>query len=181
MRGHFKVIGLLAAAAMMAAPALADGYANRPVNRGPAPLQAHAEPVPPEPGCYLVGPDTWSCPPLPQTVETHTVRERVSAAACCYSRPAPRPVQVRYTPRPAPAPRSVSIDTSGFDGGVGSGVTGGYYGGGGGGYVYVRSSASANAFASAAASLTFRGGFHGGGGGKHHGGGGGGCGKCGGH
>ena len=265
---RYKAALLAASAALLATPALADGYENRPVNRGPAPLQAHAQQTPPEPGCYLVGHDTWSCPPLPQTahrshgaahsshhgytsaparsVSSHsvshggyasgTVSQSYAAAhaghahaygAACgggYNAIAARPAQVSYAthtaaypatrsssaaystrtvshsaPRPVAvsrtatrstgyatrsatrstsyARRDVDLDISGFDGGVGNGVDGGYYGGGGG-FADASASSSASALSSAAASFTFNGSFRGGGGGKNHGGGG--CNTCGG-
>jgi len=245
---RYKAALLAASAALLTTPALADGYENRPVNRGPAPLQAHAQQTPPEPGCYLVGHDTWSCPPLPQTAHpshgaahsshhgytsaparsvgahsvshggyasrsishsyaaAHAGHAHAYGAACGYNAIAARPAQVSYTTRavsrPAPRPVSVSrtatrstgyttrsaartttharrdvdLDISSFDGGVGNGVDGGYYGGGGG-FAYASASSSASALSHAAASFTFNGSFRGGGGGKHHGGG---CNTCGG-
>ena len=82
-----------AVAALIASPAMADGYADRAVNRGPAPLQAHSPhqayaPQPPEPGCYLVGEDTWSCPPLQagqQTAYGYTSSSASSYAASGYT------------------------------------------------------------------------------------------------
>ncbi|MGB3624661.1 MAG: hypothetical protein WA989_02470 [Henriciella sp.] len=199
---RYRLAVLAGAIALFAAPAVADGYANKTYNRGPAPLKAH-ELTPPEPGCYLVDAetDTWSCPPLQQKAQTissgHTayaggtvrryiddsktrtyVNRYTTGGECCGdTRPAPPP---RYAPPPPRrhnvVERGMRIDISGFGGGVGSGVDGGYYGGGGGfAYASASSSASASAMASAAASLTFRGGFKGGG--KK---GGGGCHVCGG-
>ena len=123
MPNQYKVMAFAAAAMLMAAPAVADGYANRPVNHGPAPLQAHAELTPPEPGCYLVGPDTWSCPPLPKTAQrshaatsytssavshgysaTHAGHGHAHGATCGYNSYESRPAQVSYVSRPAPQP-----------------------------------------------------------------------------
>lgn len=209
MPNCYRLAALVGALALFSAPALADGYADRPVNRGPTPLKAH-DPTPPEPGCYLIdaASDTWSCPPLPQKSASTVTTRTVSAPAhqpATYGATTRRYVDEsktrtyvnRYTtggeccggtPRPAPPPpppvvvqktrieRGMVIDIAGFDGGVGSGIDGGYYGGGGG-FAYASASSSASAFSSASAALTFRGGFKGGG--KHRGGkkrGGGGCG-----
>lgn len=192
MSKRYTLAALAGIAALFAAPAVADGYANKTVNHGPPPLKAHAI-TPPEPGCYPVGPDTWSCPPVQQEVVHHAAAKHTYGATtrtyldesktrhytnhyttggeCCGGTPPP--------PRPRPRPpvtkvhidRGMVIDIAGFGGGVGAGVDGGYYGGGGG-FAYASASSSASAFSSAAASLTFRGGFKGRGGKK----GGGGCG-----
>ena len=210
MPKRYRLAALAGTLALFAAPAVADGYANRPVNKGPAPLEAH-QLTPPEPGCYLVDAqtDTWSCPPLPQKASTSSTRTTYTSAPtvrsasygattrtyidesktrtyvnryttggeCCGdTRPVPPP---RYIP-PAPRPpllveRGLRIDINAFNGGVGSGVDGGYYGGGGG-FAYASASSSASAMSSAAASLTFRGSFKGRGGKKGKGG----CNVCGG-
>ncbi|MEQ9317174.1 MAG: hypothetical protein RLN72_15075 [Henriciella sp.] len=204
MPKRYRLAVLAGAIALFAAPAVADGYAGKTYNRGPAPLQAHTL-TPPEPGCYLVDAktDTWSCPPLQQQVHktstghssytggtvrryidesktrTYVNRYTTGGECCGDTRPAPPPPP-RYVP-PAPRPpvvveRGLRIDISGFGGGVGNGVDGGYYGGGGGfAYASASASSSASAMASASASLTFRGSFKGGG--KK---GGGGCHVCGG-
>lgn len=183
MPKRYRLAVLAGAIALFAAPAVADGYANKTYNRGPAPLKAH-ELTPPEPGCYLLDAetDTWSCPPLQQQVhktstghEHGTVRRYIdesktrtyvnrytTGGECCGGTPRPVP------PRPAPPPvlvqRGLRIDASSFSGGVGSGVDGGFYGGGGGfAYASASASSSASAMASASAALTFRGGFRGGG------------------
>ncbi|MEM5515830.1 hypothetical protein WNY37_02640 [Henriciella sp. AS95] len=184
----YRLAALAGSLALFAAPAVADGYANRPVNKGPSPLKA-SELTPPEPGCYLVDAetDTWSCPPLPQKAQSTSTRTYIdesktrtyvnrytTGGECCGdTRPTPRPV-VTSRP-PVLVERGMRINISGFNGGVGSGVDGGYYGGGGG-FAYASASSSASATSYAAASLTFRGGFRGGGK-KHKGGG---CHVCGG-
>lgn len=231
MSKRYTMLALAASSALFSVPAMADGYPNQTVNRGPAPLQAH-QMTPPEPGCYLVEADTWSCPPLPQTAATvydtgpsysssysasssyssgnatgvydagYFVSDRAYSEAlynhdhyegdaycgghrAVYSPPPPRPVT--YAPAPpvtyarpqnvsyARYERSISLDIGAFNGGVGSGVDGGYYGGGGG-FAYASASSSASAFSSAAAAISFSGRF-GGGKGKHHKGG---CNTCGG-
>lgn len=61
-----KIFATFAVSALFAAPALADGTPGQRVNRGPAPVQAH-QPMPPEPGCYLIEDGkAWSCPARPQ-------------------------------------------------------------------------------------------------------------------
>lgn len=56
-----KIAGVVAATTLFAAPAFADGVPGQQVNRGPAPLKAHAM-TPPEPGCIHVRGNEWKCP-----------------------------------------------------------------------------------------------------------------------
>ncbi|WP_143435623.1 hypothetical protein [Henriciella aquimarina] len=105
-------LGLLASAFFLfAAPAMADGYANTSVQRGPGPLEAQA--APPAENCELMGGD-WYCPPQPtETLRPEKPEVRYVERSCC---------------RPAPAEaEGLVIDVSGFDGGVGSGVSGNFH------------------------------------------------------
>lgn len=71
-----KILAALAFSALFSAPALADGTPGKKVNRGPTPVQAH-QPVPPEPGCYLIEDGkAWSCPARPQTVTKRAATPR---------------------------------------------------------------------------------------------------------
>ncbi len=201
MSKRYTLAVLAGLAALFAAPAVADGYANKTVNHGPPPLKAHAV-TPPEPGCYPVGHDTWSCPPISgETVHhapvrpvshhaygattrtyidesqtRHYTNRYTTGGECCGGTPPPpraRPPVTRVH-----ADRGIKIDIAGFGGGVGAGVDGGYYGGGGG-FAYASASSSASAYSSAAARIAFSGGFKGRGG--HKGGGKKGGGSCGCH
>lgn len=173
MSKRYSFAAMAGAAMLFVAPALADGYANKPVQRGPAPLKAHA----PEANCELLGADEWYCPPretvaqpatrtwIDESQTRHYVTRYTTGGECCGA-VSPPPVQ-RVHAQPG-----ITIDASNFGGGVGTGVGGGggYYGGGG--FAYARASASAGAWSSAGARIAFSGRY----GGGHKGGGGGGCG-----
>ena len=168
MPKRYRFALLAGALSLFAAPALADGYPDRPVQRGPAPLTAQA-PSQPHPECELIGGADWYCPPatrryIDESKTRHYVRRYTTGGKCCGT--APPPV------RQVSAPQGLTIDVTGFNGGVGAGVNGGYYGGGGTVIAYARASSSARAFVSASAATRFRGGFTYGGGG--------GCNVCGG-
>jgi hypothetical protein len=146
-----KALAGVALFTLIRAPAFADGTPGKPVNRGPAPVEAH-QPIPPEPGCYLIEDGAaWSCPALPAP----TPVQQSAAARCCgtitrtlvkehkpvvtkrsvtyRAAPVTRTVQHRntYIPRQAAAPAGLHIDTASFSGGVGAGIDGGFHGGGG--------------------------------------------------
>ncbi len=71
-----KIFAAMAGMALFATPAMADGKPGQRVNRGPAPLQAHAQ-RPPEPGCVLVeGGNAWSCPRPAPRYTTHQPTQR---------------------------------------------------------------------------------------------------------
>lgn len=160
-----------AALALFATPAHADGYADKPVQRGPEPLRAHV-PAQPAPDCELIGGNEWYCPPAEPATRRYVdesqtrryTRRYTTGGKCCGT-----PVQT------ISAPAGLTLDTTGFGGGVGAGVTGGYYGGGGRVIVMARASSSARAYASAAASMRYSGSFNSWGGGYQ----GGGCNVCG--
>ncbi|MEL7110840.1 MAG: hypothetical protein AAGL99_16375 [Pseudomonadota bacterium] len=193
-----KTLAVFALALTMTLPAVADGTPGQRVNRGPEPVRAH-QPVPPEPGCYLIEDGkAWSCPARLAKAEPVPTR---AAKPCCGTttrtvvkehppvvtkrmvthRSAPaqrtvtrRAVTTRRTPA-VPVSNEVHLDMASFSGGVGSGVSGGYYGGGGA--VLISSGRSYSGVLShGASSFTFRSrrGRRGGGGG------GGGCGCMGG-
>ena len=86
----YSLAACAAALALFAAPAFADGYPGRPVQKGPAPLKAHTT-TQPAPGCELIGGSDWYCPPS-ETVtrryvdESQTrqyVRRYTTGGACC--------------------------------------------------------------------------------------------------
>lgn len=190
-----KILAGLALALTLTAPVFADGTPGQRVNRGPDPVRAH-QPVPPEPGCYLIeNGKAWSCPARP--VKTPPKQVRTEAKPCCGT--TTRTVVKKHPPvvtkrsvthrtatpqrtvsrravttkrrvaaPAAPASTAVRLDVGSFSGGVGSGVSGGYYGGGGG--VFISSGRSYSGVMShTASSFTFRGHR----GGKRRGGGGG--------
>lgn len=141
-----KIAAIALLGGVLSAPAFADGVPGQQVNRGPAPLKAHAM-TPPEPGCVLVEGNKWSCPvpaarfthaPQPATrtyttstrthapvqrtytttTRTHapTVTRSATTSTRTVSAPVKRPVIVR--------PQQMTVDISGFSGGVGAGVGG---------------------------------------------------------
>lgn len=195
-----KTLAALALTVTLSAPAFADGTPGQRVNRGPEPVRAH-QPVPPEPGCYLVENGTaWSCPARPAKMAAPTV-QRTAGKPCCGTvtrrvvkehppvvtkrtvthRKATPTRTVTTTRRTAPPTRIVTrqaqsaevrLDTASFSGGVGNGVDGGFYGGGGA--IFISSGRSFSGVLSHRASqFTFRG--HRGGGKRRGGGGGCGC------
>lgn len=188
-----KILALAAISALFAVPAFADGTPGKQVNRGPAPLQAHA-PTPPEPGCYLIDNGrAWSCPPLKahtpkRTAQTttHVRRSAPTVTRTTHTRTVPGTVTRRHTTGPVrrtqthttrtvAAPQGLTLDMAAFTGGVGNGVDGGYYGGGGG-IVISGGRSYSGVLSHSASSFTFRQRSHGRRGGKKRGGGGGGCG-----
>ena len=195
-----KSLAALALTVTLSAPVFADGTPGQRVNRGPDPVRAH-QPVPPEPGCYLVENGTaWSCPARPVKPAAPTVK-RTAGQPCCGTvtrrvvkehppvvtkrtvthRKAVPTRTVTTTRRTAPPTRVVTrqaqstevrLDTASFSGGVGNGVDGGFYGGGGA--IFISSGRSFSGVLSHRAShFTFR---RYGGGKKRGGGGGGSCG-----
>jgi len=199
-----KILAGIALTLTLSVPAFADGTPSQRVNRGPVPVQAH-QPVPPEPGCYLVeNGKAWSCPARPVQKPV----QQAAAKPCCggitrtvvkqhppvvtkrtvthRTAPPQRTVtrQTTTTRRAAPPRRvetrratsnEVRLDMASFSGGVGNGVDGGYYGGGGG--IVISSGRSYSGVLSHGASrFTFRNR----GGKRRGGGGGGGCGCMGG-
>jgi len=190
-----KILAGIALTLTLSAPALADGTPGQRVNRGPVPVQAH-QPVPPEPGCFLVEDGkAWSCParPVQKPVQQATAQPCCGTVTRTVVKQHPPVVTKRtVTHRTAPPQRTVTrravttqravqtssdvrLDVASFSGGVGNGVDGGYYGGGGG--IVISSGRSYSGVLShGASSFTFRSNR----GGKRRGGGGGGCGCMGG-
>jgi len=146
-----KILAIAAISALFAAPSFADGIPGQQVNRGPAPLRAHTM-TPPEPGCYLVEGNRWSCPaqqprytstttqtrraPAPTTrrYTTSTVRRSAPTTTTrTVTRSAPTVTRRVATTRRTSAivSNTVTLDLASFSGGVGNGVDGGFYGGGG--------------------------------------------------
>ncbi|MEE2930527.1 MAG: hypothetical protein VX599_07415 [Pseudomonadota bacterium] len=200
-----RFIAVLSVGIALALPAFADGTPGKPVNRGPAPVQAHKM-VPPEPGCYIIEDElgqAWSCPAR-KTVAPHpapVIKKTTSSKPCCGTvtrtivKEHPPVVTKRIvTHRKAPTrtvtrtetrhpvrtvqrveTRAVQLDMGSFTGGVGAGVGGDFYGGGGA--VIISSGRSYSGVMShTASSYTFR--SHRGyrgGGKKRRGGGGCGC------
>lgn len=78
-----KVLAGIALTLTFSAPAFADGTPGQRVNRGPAPVQAH-QPVPPEPGCYLIEDGkAWSCPARPVQAPVTQAEKQAKAKPCC--------------------------------------------------------------------------------------------------
>ncbi|MEL6725195.1 MAG: hypothetical protein AAFP81_06535 [Pseudomonadota bacterium] len=190
-----KFLAIFAVLVLLSAPAFADGTPGKPVNRGPEPVQAH-QPVPPEPGCYLIEDGrAWSCPAHPATkIKPAPVIEKQSASTpCCGTfkrtivkehppvvtkrttthRKAPTQRIVKHYPaetvRTVQTSNEVRLDMASFTGGVGSGVDGGFYGGGGGAIVISSGRSFSGVLSHSASQFTFRGHR----GGKKRGGGGG--------
>ncbi len=134
-----RFLAIAAVSALFAAPVFADGTPGKQVNRGPAPLQAHAM-APPAPGCVLVEGNTmWSCP-APQAQFTRAPQTRLAGPPTVtrtVRRSAPTTTTRRVTrsrpvtTRRVAATQQVTLDLASFSGGVGNGVDGGFYGGGG--------------------------------------------------
>lgn len=118
-----KWMGAVMIAGVLAMPALADGRDKTPVV-GPTPLK----PVQCEHGYYADGrcyvPQRQS-----QTIRTPSVTRTVTHAPTTTVR---RYVQSHSTQA------AQGFDFSGFDGGVGAGVSGGFAGGGGGNVIIIR-------------------------------------------
>lgn len=194
-----KVLAAIATSALFAVPAFADGTPGKRVNKGPAPVVAHA-PTPPEPGCYLIEDGkAWSCPARP-TQEPHpapVVHKQSAHQPCCGTfkrtivKEHPPVITKRtVTHRSAPVTRTtvhqpvrtvrvversqdIHLDLASFSGGVGNGVDGVFYGGGGGAIIVTGGQRFSGVLSHSASSFTFR--SRGGGKKKRHGGG---CGKC---
>ena len=126
--------GLVLAAAVFTAPAFADGKDTGRRVTGPDPLVPHAH------GCVSELDGSDNC---------HT-RKQVRRV---YRRPAATPTRRVVHRASAPVER---YDFSGFNGGVGAGVDGGYYGGGGGGIVISGQQRFSGVLNSRAAAFTFR-------------------------
>ncbi|MEZ5947529.1 MAG: hypothetical protein R3C13_04715 [Hyphomonas sp.] len=125
------LVSLALASALFAAPALADGKPVKPV-RGPTPLKA-------QPYCesgkgYFDDHGRFVCPVVTRTV-TRTVTP---------------PTVTRVV---APPPAAV-YDFSGFNGGVGSSIGSGYYGGGGG-FIFEDRTRFSGVLQSSASAFTF--------------------------
>lgn len=126
--------GLILAAALLAGPALADGKDTGQRVKGPEPLTPHARSCVPE----LHGHD--ACRTLTVKRKIHTTRA---------------PARKQRVIRRAAAP-AASYDFTGFDGGVGAGIDGGYYGGGGGFIVSGTGPRFSGVLNSRAAAFTFQ-------------------------
>lgn len=198
-----KILAVIAMSALFAAPAFADGTPGKQVNRGPAPVQPH-QPVPPEPGCYLIeNGQAWSCPPLkahkPAPAPTPAIHQpRATNKPCCgtFTRTVVKehpPVVTKrtVTHRSAPQqtvrhrtvttrktvhePAEVRLDMASFSGGVGNGVDGGFYGGGGGAIILASGRSFSGVLSHGASAFTFSHGKRGGGNKRYGGRGGCGC------
>ncbi|MEM7493638.1 MAG: hypothetical protein AAF296_09670 [Pseudomonadota bacterium] len=145
-----KIAVLVFAGGLLSAPVFADGVSGQKINRGPTPLKAHTM-TPPEPGCVLNAQGKWSCPIPPArftnvaptqkhyTTTTHhnTARHHTSTSrSYTTTRRSHAPVVTR---RVVSAPTTMTIDTSGFTGGVGVGLGGEPVYGNGTGFVVVQS------------------------------------------
>lgn len=87
MSFYYKLALGIVAALTLSAPSFADGIPGQRVNRGPAPVQAHA-PTPPEPGCVLIeGGKAWSCPARPRTHQVRAVTTHAPASQPCAINP----------------------------------------------------------------------------------------------
>lgn len=123
-----RFTAILALSILFTAPALADGTKGKTINRGPAPLEAHAL-TPPRPGCRLTEDGQhWACP-APVRKITHAHAPKRHTTRTVHRKPAKTVRRVVKTS--APTVSTLTLDISGFNGGVGSGVGGGHYGGGG--------------------------------------------------
>ncbi len=136
-----RLAALLLATCLLAPAALADGKETRRQADLPAPLAPKAHSVPGVPSHRVV----QSHP------TTRIVRQR--------------PQHTRTVTR-APQAQAFRIDMSGFSGGVGAGVDGGYYGGGGGVVVLSGPARFSGILSHPVARFTFGGGHSGGQGGK---------------
>lgn len=82
MSFYYKIALGVVAALTLSAPSFADGTPGQRVNRGPAPVQAHA-PTPPEPGCFLIeGGKAWSCPARTQHQVRTTTAHNPTPSPC---------------------------------------------------------------------------------------------------
>lgn len=136
-----RIAALAFAACLLAPTALADGKDNRRQADLPAPLAPKVHTVPGVPSHRVVR----------SQPTTRVVRQA--------------PVRTTTVNR-APQAQAFRIDTSGFTGGVGAGVDGGYYGGGGGVVVLSRPARFSGVLSHPAVRFTFGGGYSGGHGGK---------------
>lgn len=199
-----KLFAPLAVAALFAAPALADGTPGQRVNRGPAPVVAHQPTPPEPGCYLIEGGKAWSCPARPAQhapSPVQHVRHQSAHQPCCGThtrtvvkqhppvvtkrtvthRSAPvtrrtvqQPTRTVRTVQRATRSSDVQLDLASFNGGVGSGVDGGFYGGGGGAIIIGGSRSFSGVLSHSASNFTFRSR----GGGKKRRRGGGGCGKC---
>lgn len=153
-----KLLALMAISALFSTPALADGVTGKKINRGPPPLEAKVL-TPPREGCRLTEDGQhWACPKLTQKPKQHTHRTVHR-----------KPIKTvrRIVKTAAPAPKGLTLDISGFNGGVGAGVDGGYYGGGGGAIILT----GTKSFSGVTQHAAFRSTYRSGGKGKKMGGG----------
>ncbi len=152
MSKRYTLAGAALVAAFIAGPAFADGTPGQTPVQGPAPLSAQPH---------------HSSPHHAATCQHGQTAHH--GRTDCIVPFAPITGRVQYTPPPAvfqppaPAPQAMNIDLASFNGGVGSGVGSGFYGGGG--TIVLNNSARFSGVLSHRASvLTFR--HRGGGGGK---------------
>lgn len=116
-----KTWAALAISAALAVPAFADGVPGQKVNRGPEPVQPDAPAPSPDPMQQ-----TRATPCCGTTTRT-VVKQHppvVTKRTVTHRKP-------RTSHRTVQASSEVRLDTASFTGGVGAGVSGGFYGGGG--------------------------------------------------
>jgi len=107
-----KIAAIALLGGVLTAPAFADGVPGQQVNRGPAPLKAHAM-TPPEPGCVLIEGNKWSCP-VPAARFTHAPAATRTTRAVPTRTYAARPATRSYstsTRTQAPAQRTYTTST----------------------------------------------------------------------
>lgn len=121
-----KTLAALAISAALAVPAFADGVPGQKVNRGPEPVQPHAPAPSPDPMQQ-----TRATPCCGTTTRT-VVKQHPPAVTKRTVTHRKAPTQPRTSHRTVQASSEVRLDTASFTGGVGAGVSGGFYGGGGG-------------------------------------------------
>lgn len=116
-------LAALMVSAALAVPAFADGVPGQKVNRGPEPVQPHEPDPAPEPtqqtnAALCCGTTTRTVVKQhPPVVTKRTVVHRAQP-------------QTVTTQRTVEASSDIRLDMASFTGGVGNGVTGGFYGGG---------------------------------------------------
>lgn len=153
MLNHTHILAFIFAAFAFSAPAFADGTGKGPTYVAPAPLtaQPHTRYLAPQPTTYHSGTLCHSSCGQ-STGLSHSGLPTNPRQTCCGHTPAPAPVYHAPAPQPvyhAPAPvvqQGMTLDISGFDGGVGVGVNDVFVGGGGFGNGFVGSTGASAGF-----------------------------------
>ena len=158
MLKYSHILALLIAAFAFSAPAFADGTGKGPTYKAPAPLTpqpsvAHSNAV-----CHSSCGQTTGLSHSGLATNPRPVCCGHAAPAPVYHAPAPQPVY--YAPAPA-VQQAMTLDISGFNGGVGVGVNDVFVGGGGFGNAFVGSTGIRTGFVGINRSVN-RGGFSGG-------------------